>query len=100
MKHHRSGGGGGLIGGAKTHSQILAPAIAGFTVAKIEDSGILDSLPTIPLLGKKGTACLAIHLLKPQATGLIRDVKMFLAGLAGYELGKNGSISGLPDQVY
>lgn len=91
--HHRSGG-GSIIGGAITHSQIIAPAIGGFAVAKIEDTGILDSIPTLPLLGKKGTACLAIHLIRPQATGILRDVKIALATMAGYELGKSGIISG------
>jgi hypothetical protein len=93
-RRKHGGGGGGILAGAATHSQILAPAIGGFAVAKLEDSSIMDSLPTLPLLGKKGTACLAIHLFRPHATGILRDIKIALAVMSGYELGKNGEISG------
>jgi hypothetical protein len=90
------GGGGGFLGSARTHSQIIAPAIGGFAVGQLESSGILDKLPEVPLIGKKGTALLALHLLRPQATGIIRDVKLALGVLCGYELAKNGTISGGP----
>jgi hypothetical protein len=103
-RHHSGGSGllgggiGGAIMGASMHAEVIAPGIGGFIVGKLESSGVMDSLPDIPvigdLLGKKGSAVVIMHVLKPRSSGIYRDVKMFLAGLSAYELAKEGKISG------
>lgn len=52
-----------------------------------------DKIPTIPVLGKKGTVALGIYFLKP-TNPLLRDVGFAAAVLAGVELGSTGKISG------
>jgi hypothetical protein len=70
------------------------PAAAGLVVGLVEKQGILDKLPTLPLLGKKGTAAVALHYFAKGKGGMIRDAKIALAVLAGYDLGKTGAIVG------
>lgn len=102
-RHHRSGGGsslsiGSIIGGAATHAEVIAPGTGGFIVGKLQDAGLLDKLPSIPVvgdfLGKKGEALAIMHVLKPHSTGLYRDTKIALAAICGFELATTGEIKG------
>jgi hypothetical protein len=51
-------------------------------------------IPTIPLVGKKGTIAIAAYFAAKNGLPFARDIGMVAAGLAGYELGRDGQISG------
>ena len=87
-KHHKKGGGGG-----KGLTDVQA-AIAGAVVGFVEKQGILDKLPALPMLGKKGTAALGLHYFAKGKGGMLRDAKIALCVLAGYDLAKTGAIVG------
>jgi hypothetical protein len=76
----------------------VTPVKAAVTAAVIglaEKSGILDNLPEVPMVGRKGTvAILAYFWAKRGGGGLARDVALVCAALAGYDWGKTGSITG------
>ena len=107
-RHHRSGGGsglsiGGILSGAATHAEVVAPVSGGFIVGKLEENGFLDKVPDIPFigeyLGKKGSALAIMHVFKRSSTGWYRDVKIALGVLCGYQYAKEGKISGGVDGV-
>ena len=54
------------------------------------------NLPTVPFIGRKGTIAIGAYFLHKRGTGggILRDVAIAAAVLAGYELGKDGKISG------
>jgi hypothetical protein len=83
---HRKGGGGGMSD--------QAAGIAGLIVGLVEKQGLLDKLPSLPLLGKKGTAAVVLHYFAKGKGGITRDVKLALCVMAGYDLGKTGAIMG------
>lgn len=56
---------------------------------------MFPNLPTVPLLGKAGTVALACYFFRPK--GILADVGFAAAVLAGYQLGKDGRISGDDD---
>lgn len=93
-RRHHSGGGLSLGGIGGSFSPILAPAIAGYAIGKIETSDFWSQVPSLPLLGKKGTVVVAMQFLGVGKAGLFRDIKYGLALLSGYELAKDGVISG------
>lgn len=76
----------------------VTPIKAGLTAALIgytEKSGILDNLPEVPVVGRKGTlAIIAYFWAKNGGGNLARDIALVSAAIAGYELGKTGSITG------
>ena len=80
-----------------TKSQI-SPIAAGVTAAAIglaEKAGLADKIPEIPLIGRKGALALGAYWWSRSGGGkLARDVALVAAALAGYELGKEGKISG------
>ncbi len=78
-------------GGGMTDIQA---GIAGLVVGLVEKQGILAKLPALPVLGTKGTAAVALHYFAKGKGGIIRDAKIALAVLAGYDLGKTGGIVG------
>lgn len=91
-RHHRRHA---VSGGMNTKSIIgaaLAGAVLGFIEAKF------PNIPSIPLVGRKGTIAIAAYYLGkrggPLGGPITRDVAMVAAGLAGYDLGKTGKISG------
>ncbi len=86
----RSGGGGGRGSGGK---EIIASVIAGAAVGMIEKQGI--PLPSVPILGKKGTIALLAYLWRRNGgPEMARDVAMVAAGLSGYQFVKDGRIDG------
>ena len=60
-----------------------------------EKSGLLDKLPEVPLVGRKGALAIATYYWARHGGGsLARDICLVAAAISGYELGKEGSISG------
>ena len=76
----------------------MTPVAAAVTLAAVgwaEKSGVLDALPTVPGIGRKGTLALAAFFWSKYGGGKIaRDVCVVASALAGYEFGKLGSVSG------
>lgn len=95
-RHHRrrSGGGGG---GGNLQDRMTKVAIGGAVLGYVEKSGMASSLPTLPFLGRKGSIALAAYYMGGQKPGLLQDVAIAAAVLAGYELGHDGKISGDED---
>ncbi len=54
------------------------------------------NLPTLPVIGRKGTIALACYYFSKGKGGhsLLRDVAIAASSIAGYELGTSGRISG------
>lgn len=98
-RRHRSHGGGG---GALTISRLAALGFGGFAVGFIEKQ--FPTMPTIPVLGKKGTiAAVGYYFSKGKGSNSwMRDITIAAAVLAGDELGRTGKISGdgdIADQI-
>jgi hypothetical protein len=75
-------------------------ALAALVVGLVEKTGILDKLPTIPVVGRKGTIALAAWYYSKHGGGnMARKVAIVAAVLSGYQLGKEGSVSGEGDDV-
>lgn len=90
-RRRRSGGGGFLSGG----NGIIAIAVASAVIGLAESSGILDKIPSVPLVGRKGALALGAYYYSRHGGGsLARDVAIAAAALSGYELAKSGSITG------
>ena len=56
-------------------------------------------MPTIPILGRTGTLAIACYFFASrsgggQFGGILRDAALAGAAISGYELGKDGKISG------
>lgn len=85
-------------GRALARSGALTPITAALVSAGVgyaEKSGILDALPTVPAIGRKGTLAIAAYFWSRAGGGKIaRDVAVVSAALAGYEFGKQGEVSG------
>jgi len=90
-KHHRRRVGSGDGGKNAMWQHALGGAALGFA----EKSGITKMLPQIPMLGVKGTFAAAGYFLGlTKKPGIMRDAVLAAATLAGYELGKDGKVSG------
>ncbi len=89
-RHHRSSS-----SGSGNVSHITRFAIGGAAVGFIEKQNLLSFLPTVPMLGKKGTiAVLAYFWRKNGGPALAGDVALAAAVLSGYQLAKDGRIDG------
>jgi hypothetical protein len=96
-KHRRRHGGGG---GGMTPNVLLGAAIGGAALGFVDKS--FPTLPTIPLLGKPGTIAVIAYFLSKRGGlgggllpgGLMRDIAIAGAAIAGHELGLLGKISG------
>jgi hypothetical protein len=92
-KHRRRGSSGANRGGSKEY--LIGAATGGAVLGFVEKSGMINTLPTIPFLGRKGTfAVVGYYMGGTKKPGLLRDAILAAATLAGYELGKDGKISG------
>lgn len=67
-------------------------ALGGFGVGLIEKN-FGAKLPTIKMLGRKGTIAAAVYFLKPKERW-IQKVGLAAAAMAGYEFGKEGKVTG------
>ena len=76
----------------------VTPVKAAITAAVIgmaEKSGVLDKLPEIPIVGRKGALAIGAYIWARHGGGsLARDVCLVAASICGYQWGKEGSISG------
>lgn len=76
-------------------STILAIGVASTVIGLAENAGLMDKLPAVPFVGKKGLLAIAAYYYSKHGGGsLSRDVALAAAALSGYELGKSGTISG------
>jgi hypothetical protein len=72
----------------------MSIALGGAAYGFIEKS-FGASIPTIPILGRAGTIAIGMHFLnKGRGSGLIRDIGIAAAVIAGYQLGSTGKIAG------
>lgn len=86
-RRHHGGGGSGI-------NALMSIALGGAAYGFIEKS-FGASIPTIPILGRAGTIAIGMHFLnKGRGSGLIRDIGIAAAVIAGYQLGATGKISG------
>jgi hypothetical protein len=70
-------------------------AVGGAVLGFIEKH--FPTIPTVPLIGRAGTIAIAAHFLSKsagQSSGLLRDVAISGAVIAGYQLGKEGKVAG------
>lgn len=72
---------------------MIAGALGGAGYGMLEK--MFPNMPTVPLLGRAGTVALACYFFK--AKGILGDVGMAASVIAGYQLGKDGRISGDDD---
>ena len=90
----RSKGGGGHAGLTVNH--MLATTFGGFALGFINKS--FPSLPTLPIIGRSGTIAIGAYFLAKHmgggASGILRDVAMAGAAVAGFELGTTGKVAG------
>jgi hypothetical protein len=70
-------------------------AIGGAAIGMIEKSGM--NIPTVPMLGRVGSIAVGAYFFGGQKPGLLQDIALAGATLAGYELAKDGKISGDDD---
>jgi hypothetical protein len=91
--------GGAVRGYEKTglKGRMTSMAVGGFALGFIENwmntSPMGMKIPTIPMLGRKGTIAAAIYFLEPK-TKILQDAGVAAAAIAGHELGSTGAISG------
>lgn len=67
-------------------------ALGGAAIGMIEKSGV--NIPTVPMLGRVGSIAIAAYFFGGKKPGLLQDIALAGATLAGYELAKDGKISG------
>lgn len=90
-KRHARRSSGGATGGVTPVKAAITAAVLGMA----EKSGVLDKLPQVPFVGRKGLIALVSWYWAKHGGGQIaRDVCLVSAALCGYEYGKEGSISG------
>lgn len=76
----------------------MTPVKAAITAAVLgmaEKSGVLDKLPEVPFVGRKGALALITYYWARHGGGQIaRDVCLVTSALVGYEFGKEGTVTG------
>lgn len=86
-RRHSSGGGGGGGGGLLSPERTGA-MMGGFATAIIENSPMFAAIPTIPILGKVGTAGVIMYYLSKSNPSL-RHATTGILAVAAYQLGKS-----------
>lgn len=73
---------------------MFALGLGGAALGYIEKT--FPSIPTLPVIGRKGTIALACYYFSKGkgGHGLVRDIAIAASSIAGYELGSTGKISG------
>jgi hypothetical protein len=88
-KHRRHGGSSAIT------PERLMKIVAGGFVAGFAEKSFGAMLPTIPLLGRKGSVLIALYFIaKNSRVDLLKDATIAMAGISGYELGSTGKLSG------
>jgi hypothetical protein len=96
-KHHHRRRGGAVHGGLNQHTMINF-ALGGAALGFIEKS-FGAQLPTVPIIGRKGTLALLAYYFSKGRGGIVRDIAIAGAVLSGYEMGATGKISGIDGDV-
>lgn len=86
----------GSVGGAITGKTMIGAGIGGAVLGFVEKT--FPNLPTVPVLGRAGTIALGAYFLSRQggigSSGIVRDVALAAAVVAGYQIGKTGKVAG------
>lgn len=90
-KRRRGGGGGTSI-----DKRIQNTALGGLAYGLLVKNW--PNMPRVPGIGRSGTVALAVYFLKPKM-GLLQDLGVAAAAIAGYSFGESGSVSGDDDGV-
>lgn len=71
-------------------------AVTAGVIGLAEKAGILEQIPNVPFVGRKGVAAIGLYLLSRNGFGgqMVRDAALVLAAVSAYEYGKTGSVSG------
>jgi hypothetical protein len=96
--HHRRRGASTSVGASP--KTLIGCAIGGAVLGFVEKH--FPTLPTIPIIGRAGTIAVGAYFLSKQsgmASGIMRDVAVAGAVVAGYQLGKDGKVAGEDDVV-
>lgn len=104
IRRRRSSGGGGKrrrrsssAGGGSSASiqkRLQNVALGGLAYGLLVKN--FPSLPRIPGIGRSGTIALAVYFLKPKS-GLVQDLGIAAAAIAGASFGETGTVSGDDD---
>lgn len=78
--------------GASLQTRMQGGALAGAALGFIEKT-FGDKIPTMPMVGRKGTVALVIYFMKPKHK-IIQDIGVAASVLSGYQLGKENKIDG------
>jgi len=93
-RHHRrrSNGTGGALSFQRAGGLALGGAIFGY----LQKQDFYNKLPTLPVIGRTGTAAIGLVYLSKRAGShsMIRDTAIAACVLSGYQLGHDGKISG------
>jgi hypothetical protein len=76
---------------------MIEMAIGGAAYGFIEKQ--FPTLPTLPIVGRAGTIALGAYYFAKSRGGIIRDVAIAAAVIAGYQIGSTGRISGLDGDI-
>ena len=91
----RSSGGGGRIAGGLISNDAVQMAIGGLMYGYAVKTGIVNSLPALPLIGRTGTAAIILDYFSRHGGGQIAlRMSRAAASIAGYTLGAEGKITG------
>lgn len=96
-KGRRRRGGGAAAGGGNIQSRLQRVAIGGFGYGLVVKH-LGAQIPRLPGLGRSGVIALAVWLLKPKH-GLVQDIGIAAAAIAGASFGETGTVSGDGDEV-
>jgi hypothetical protein len=94
-KHHRRHHSVGTSG-AMSGKTLIGAAIGGAILGFLEKQ--FPNMPTVPLVGRAGTIAVGAYFIGKRGgmgfSGVIRDVALAGAVVAGYQLGKTGKVAG------
>jgi hypothetical protein len=82
-------------GASSFKSKLLGNAIGGFGVGFLEKS-FGAKIPSIPVVGRKGAIAIGMYLFAPK-NEIAQNIGTAAAALSGYEMAKEGKISGYDD---
>ena len=80
-------------------TRMMAGMVGAAVLGFVEKSSFSSSLPTVPLLGRKGTIALIGYFWRKNGGPKVAEDVAIAAGiLSAYELSKDGKISGEDDE--
>lgn len=96
VKRRRSVGGSSSSVGALTPSKLFSVGLGGAIYGYIEKK--FPTLPTLPMIGRSGTIAVISYFVAKNGgmghSGIVKDVGIAAAAIAGYQLGSTGKVSG------